>query len=205
MNTETTNPAAATDVRMDAYLNRLATALRHMPPAEKQDILLEIRAHVLDSVAASSDRKGAVDRVLRLLGTPEELAQRYDTERLLTRASRSFSPWLLLRTSWRWAKAGMKGTVAFFLALIGYGTAFGITIALILKPIMPSRVGVWWGRGDLNIGMVDHPEQMHELLGQWFVPVMAVFAFALAAGTTQALRWLMRRRGTIQYGSPMSF
>jgi hypothetical protein len=193
MNTETTNPAAATDVRMDAYLNRLATALRHMPPAEKQDILLEIRAHVLDSVAASSDRKGAVDRVLRLLGTPEELAQRYDTERLLTRASRSFSPWLLLRTSWRWAKAGMKGTVAFFLALIGYGTAFGITIALILKPIMPSRVGVWWGRGDLNIGMVDHPEQMHELLGQWFVPVMAVFAFALAAGTTQALRWLMRR------------
>jgi hypothetical protein len=176
-----------------------------MPPAEKQDILLEIRAHVLDSVAASSDRKGAVDRVLRLLGTPEELAQRYDTERLLTRASRSFSPWLLLRTSWRWAKAGMKGTVAFFLALIGYGTAFGITIALILKPIMPSRVGVWWGRGDLNIGMVDHPEQMHELLGQWFVPVMAVFAFALAAGTTQALRWLMRRRGTIQYGSPMSF
>jgi hypothetical protein len=205
MNTETTNPAAATDVRMDAYLNRLATALRHMPPAEKQDILLEIRAHVLDSVAASSDRKGAVDRVLRLLGTPEELAQRYDTERLLTRASRSFSPWLLLRTSWRWAKAGMKGTVAFFLALTGYGTAFGITIALILKPIMPSRVGVWWGRGDLNIGMVDHPEQMHELLGQWFVPVMAVFAFALAAGTTQALRWLMRRRGTIQYGSPMSF
>jgi hypothetical protein len=190
----TTNTAIATDARIEAYLSRLATALRRMRPAEKQDILLEIRAHVIDSASAAPDRDGAIDRVLRLLGAPEELAQRYDTERLLTRASRSFSPWFLLHTSWRWAKAGMKGTAAFFLALIGYGAAFGLTVALLLKPIMPSRVGMWWGRGDLNIGMTDHPGQMHELLGQWFVPVMAVFAFALAAGTTQALRWLMRPR-----------
>jgi hypothetical protein len=94
----------------------------------------------------------------------------------------------------------MKGTIAFFLALIGYGCALAVIVAVILKPMMPSRLGVWWGRGDLNIGMVDHPEQMHELLGQWFVPVIAVFAFALAVGTTQALRWLMRTRT-----SPPSF
>jgi len=185
---------AMIDVRIEAYLKRLDSALAPMPAEEKQDIVYEIRAHILDSVAAATDCEAAIDRVLRLLGPPEELALRYKTERLLTRASRSFSPWLLLSTSWRWAKTGMKGTIAFFLALFGYGMAFGLTVALILKPIMPSRVGMWWGRGDLNIGMVDHPEQMHELLGQWFVPVAAVFAFALAVGTTQALRWLMRRR-----------
>ncbi len=188
------NATSISDARIETYLKRLDSALTHMPAEEKQDIVYEIRAHVLDSVAAATDREAAIDRVLRLLGPPEELAQRYKTERLLTRASRSFSPWLLLSTSWRWAKTGAKGTMAFFLALFGYSTAFGLTVTLILKAIMPSRVGMWWGRGDLNIGMVDHPEQMHELLGQWFAPVIAVFAFALAVGTTQALRWLMRKR-----------
>jgi hypothetical protein len=188
------NTTSISDARVETYLKRLDAALAHMPAEEKQDIVYEIRAHVIDSVAAATDHEAAIDRVLRLLGPPQELAQRYQTERLLSRASRSFSPWLLLSTSWRWAKTGMKGTLAFFLALFGYGMAFGLTIALILKPIMPGRVGMWWGHGDLNIGVVDHPGQMHELLGQWFVPVMAVFAFALAIGTTQALRWLMRKR-----------
>jgi hypothetical protein len=188
------NATSVSDVRIETYLKRLDAACAHMSLEEKQDIVCEIRAHVLDSVVAASDRDAAIDRVLRLLGSPQELAQRYKTEQLLTRASRSFSPWVLLSTSWRWAKIGMKGTMAFFLAIIGYGMAFALTVALILKSIMPSRVGMWWGRGVLNIGPVEHPEQMHELLGQWFVPVIAVFAFSAAVGTTQALRRLMRRR-----------
>jgi uncharacterized membrane protein len=208
--TSTANPSSFADARIENYLARLESALRGMSnnlsEEEKQDILCEIRAHVVDSVAAARLRNevqpsevreagdAALSRVLKLLGTPEELAQRYNTERLLARAGSSFSPWLLLRTTWRWAKLGMKGTVAFFVALFGYSCAFALTVAVILKPVMPSRVGVWWGRGDLNVGMVDHPEQMHELLGQWFVPVMVVLAFALAVGTTHALRWLIRKR-----------
>ena len=35
---------------------------------------------------------------------------------------------------------------------------------------------------------------MHEVLGQWFVPVIALAAFAAAIGTTSGLRWLMRKR-----------
>jgi hypothetical protein len=162
------------------------------------DILFEIRAHIVDSVAAAQDRDAVISRVLRLLGDPRKLAQRYKAEQMLARASRSFSPLLLLSTTWGWAKLGMKGTVALFVALFGYGVALGLTITLILKPIMPSRVGVWWGHGDLNVGMVDHPGQMHELLGQWFVPVMVVVAFVFAVGTTQAVRWLIRQRAPKQ-------
>lgn len=188
------------DARIEKYLSRLDSALRGLSAEEKQDILFEIRTHIVDSVAAAPDRDAATDRVLRLLGDAKELAQRYHAERMLTRASRSFSPLLLLRTTWGWARLGMKGTIALFVALFGYGVALGLTITVILKPVMPSRVGVWWGEGDLNIGMVDHPERMHELLGQSFVPVMLVCAFALAVGTTQALRWIIRRRNP-----PMSF
>ena len=88
----------------------------------------------------------------------------------------------------------MKGTLAFLLALFGYTTALGLTASVFLKPFMPSRVGLWVGQEGLNVGVPAQPEQMHELLGRWFVPVIAVCAFAIAVGTTHALRWLIRRR-----------
>ncbi len=190
-----TTIAPVIDTRIETYLSRLATALAAMAPPERDEIVREIRAHILDSVSGTTNPVGAVERVLRLLGAPEELADRYTTERLLTRAGHSFSPWLLLRTSWRWAKLGITGTITFFVALIGYGTALALTVALLAKPFMPSRMGMWLGPGRLNIGASDHPG-MHELLGQWFVPVIAVAAFAIAVGTTQALRWLIHKRSS---------
>jgi uncharacterized membrane protein len=187
------------DSRVEGYLGRLNSALRGISAAEKQEILFEIRAHIVDSVTSAPNREAAISRVLRLLGTPEELAQRYHTERLLIRASHSFSPWILLQTTWRWAKLGMKGTLAFFLALFGYGAAFTLTVVVILKPFRKANVGMWWGNDSFIIGAPAHPAGMHELLGQLFVPVMAAFAFALAVGTTHALRWLIRKRSTTSF------
>ncbi|HZW96720.1 MAG TPA: hypothetical protein VFF64_27495 [Candidatus Eremiobacteraceae bacterium] len=186
--------AQTADNGIETYLARLDAALAGVALPEKDEILREIRAHVLDSVADSTDRDAAVDRVLRLLGAPEQLAERYGTECQLTRASGSFSPWLLLRTSWRWARLGMIGTIAFVLGLLGYSLALGLTITLLLKPVMPSRVGLWLGSGNLFLGVPANRAGMHEVLGQWFVPVVALVAFATAIGTTSALRWLMRKR-----------
>src|SRR5579884_2502627 len=101
------------DTRIETYLTRLHSAFHGVSPEQQQDILREIRAHIMDSTEHSSDQAGAVDRVLRLLGTPEDLAARYSAECQLERASRSFSPWLILRTCWQWAKLGIKGTLAF--------------------------------------------------------------------------------------------
>ena len=198
-----TTSALITDKRIEGYMSRLDRALDSLAPAEKTEILREIRAHILDSTEHAADREGTVDRVLRLLGTPEELAERYGTECLFTRASRSFSPWLLLRTSWRWAKLGIKGTMTFLLALFGYTTALSLTVAVFLKPFMPSKIGMWVGPEGLNIGVPSHPKLMHELLGRWFVPVIAVAAFLFAIGTTQALRWMIRKRAP-NAGYPMS-
>jgi len=183
------------DARIENYLSRLETAMRGISARDQEDILREIRAHILDSVAGSANGEAAVDRVLGLLGTPEELAGRYRTECQLTRASRSFSPWLLLSTCWGWAKLGVKGTLAFLVALFGYATALGLTVAVFLKPFMPSKIGTWVGpEGFVAVGVPAHPEVMHELLGNYFVPVMAVVAFGFAIGTTHALRWMIRKR-----------
>jgi uncharacterized membrane protein len=190
-----TTETSLTNQRVDTYLARLERALAGVSPPERSEIVREIRAHILDSVSGSTDPQGATDRVLRLLGAPEELANRYAAESLFTRARSSFSPLLLVHTSWRWAKLGMRGMAAFFLAIFGYTTALALTVSVFLKPFVPG-VGLWLGREGLNVGVPTHPGQNHELLGQWFVPVIAVCAFAAAIGTTQALRWLIRRRAS---------
>jgi len=185
--------AQLTDQRIETYLSRLNTALTGVAPSQKDEILLEIRAHIMDTIAGAADRDGAVDRVLRLLGTSEDLAERYGTECLLTRAGSSFSPWLLLRTCWRWAGLGIKGTLAFFLAVVGYSTALALTVSVFLKPFVPG-VGLWSGPQSFHVGIEAQSGEMHELLGSWFVPVIATVAFLAAIGTTHALRWMIRKR-----------
>lgn len=189
------------DEQIENYLSRLALAMANTSAEDKQDIVREIRAHIADSVVGSSDPQSAVERVLGLLGTPEQLARRYRTECQLRRASRSFSPWLLLRTCSNWAKTGVKGTLAFLIALFGYAMALGLTISIFVKPFMPSRMGLWIGPEGFNVGIPSHPEAMHELLGNYFIPVIAAAAFAFAIGTTHALRWMIRKRSPRQrYG-----
>ena len=182
------------DEQIENYLSRLATAMAKTSVEDKEDVVREIRAHIADSVVGSSDRPAAVGRVLGLLGTPEQLALRYRAECQLTRASRSFSPWLLLRTCWGWSKTGAKGTLAFLIALFGYAMALGLTISIFVKPFMPSRMGLWIGPQGFNVGIPSHPEAMRELLGKYFIPVIAVAAFAFAIATTHALRWMIRKR-----------
>jgi uncharacterized membrane protein len=185
------------DERIDLYMAKLQDALAGVVSSEREDILREIHAHIVESTASASDRDAAVDRILQLLGAPEELARRYSTEILLTRAGRSFSPLFLLRTCWSWAKLGMKGTVTFLLALFGYTAALALTVALFLKPFMP-KIGTWVGNeGFILVGVPSHPERMHEVLGNYFIPVITVAAFGFAIGTTQMLRWIIRKRSSI--------
>ena len=179
--------------RMETYLEQLEKALGGVAPAEKEEIIREIRAHIMDSVSDATDENGALERVLRMLGAPKELAQRYTTESLLTRASDSFSPLVLIRTSWRWAMMGVKGLFAFLLAVFGYGMALAFTASILLKPFMPASVGMWLGPHNLEIGTTQDPRS-HELLGNLFIPVIAAAAFVAAVGTTQGLRWLFRKR-----------
>jgi hypothetical protein len=51
------------DARMETYLNRLESALRGLRPEYREDILREIRAHIMDSAEHSADPAGAIDRV----------------------------------------------------------------------------------------------------------------------------------------------
>jgi hypothetical protein len=71
--------------------------------------------------------------------------------------------------------------------------ALAFTVSIFLKPFVPA-IGLWLGPHTLHVGADADSPGTRELLGQWFVPVIAVAAFLIAIGTTQALRWMIRGR-----------
>jgi hypothetical protein len=187
-----TNLTPTRNEQIETYLARLDEALKGMRREQRDEILKEIRTHILDSLP--DNPQAAIEPVLRALGAPERLAEHYRTEFLLAQASHSFSPWLLLSTAWRWAHTGVRGFVVFLVAALGYGAAVTFLITVLLKPFLPNQVGLWVGRGTLEFGTPGHRAGLHEVLGNSYIPVTMLLAFGAAVGTTHALRWLIRTR-----------
>jgi len=187
-----TNLTIVRNEQIESYLADLHEALKDVSRDQRDEILREIRTHILDSLR--DNPQSAVETVLRGLGAPERLAEQYQTEVLLTQASHSFSPWLLLSTAWRWAHTGIRGFAVFMVAIVGYGMALGLLLTVLLKPFFPDHIGLWVGHGNFVFGATSRTAGVRDVLGSLYIPVAMVLAFGIAVGTTHALRWLMRTR-----------
>jgi hypothetical protein len=161
---------------------------------EREDIVEEIRAHVLDRV---SDSGMSVVEVLERLGPAQDLARAYNNGALLRRARFSFSPLLILRAAFAWAMTGVHGMIAFVVALIGYVTGFLFMVAGLMKPFFPKELGLFIGPDE---GMVItfrsnlQPDAVvHEVLGPWFTIVCLALGILILIATTILMRKLLPR------------
>jgi hypothetical protein len=216
----------STDSAMAAvneYLARLRKAFAYLPSAERDEMVEEVRSHVLERIEAEPCvTEQVVNGILRAVGDPKELASQHKTEAMLRRAVRSKSPWVLLRSTLEWATTGTAGVIALFVTLTGYGCAAVCYLSVFLKPFFPARVGLWlrpehiltlgyWdGRFSGTevygisvrppvsfvlgtLGPTDGP--VRELLGSWLLPVGVLCGGVFVVGTTLLTRWFIRRFG----------
>jgi hypothetical protein len=98
------------DPKLEAYLAALDRALGPVPTSDRADIVMEIKSHVLSSLEAHPEQNVAA--VLRALGEPESVANRYLVERGLKPGKASKSPML------KWLTIGFLGTLAILALLI---------------------------------------------------------------------------------------
>jgi hypothetical protein len=179
--------------RIDSYLINLRKCLGELPQEEVQDILLEIRGHILEQAEAKGELTEArILEILRALGRPEEIGVLYQSEAMIARARASWSPQLILRTTMRWAMSSARGFAIFMLGLVGYGLSLGFLITAFAKPFYPENVGLWYGPNLFSMGYHSNIEGLQELLGWWVVPVGIVFGSLFLVGTTRALRWALK-------------
>jgi hypothetical protein len=189
----------APQTRIDAYLAEFRTHLRSLPHEQMLDIVEEIRSHLRDTAEASGPMtEASLNAALHRLGPASALAASYLTENLLARAERSRSPWLLLKSSFRWASLSVQGFLVFFGALIGYSLAAAFSYCALAKPLNPRNVGLWKVGDDnfsLHLGLSHSlaPPVGQEVLGMWIIPLGLIAAMILVLLTTEiGLRTIRR-------------
>jgi uncharacterized membrane protein len=140
----------AMDSKLERYVTRLETALAQLAPDERQQVLQDIRSHIVDSLDAGKP----LDAVLGALGSADDLARAYRVELLLRNDPRQVMS-LLERLGRYLQLAGLLlvGSVPTFMALVVFGTVgvtfvavgIGVFVAGFLGPFdllpAPAQVG----------------------------------------------------------------
>lgn len=178
--------------QIDDYLSILRNALGPITLDEREEIVREIHAHIRDSVEQPGNDAAIV---LERLGPAKELAAQYRDGILIRRASRSFSPVLLLRATLRLTSKGIFGVLVFFCGVFGYAIGAGFVATAFVKCIYPQNVGVWSIGGHfVNSGALfpPPPPPAHEILGWWYIPIAFVIGSLLLICTTTAIRFFLR-------------
>ena len=177
------------EMQIENYLTALRSHLGPLTIAEREEIVLEIGAHIRDSAEQSGT---SVPAILARLGTAEGLAAQYREGLLIRQASRSFSPLVLLRAALRLATKGIFGVLVFFLGMFGYAIGGGMVLTALVKPILPENTGLWFdGNGHLMSSGVQFPppgSSAHEVLGLWYIPLALIVGSLTLLATTWAIR-----------------
>lgn len=178
--------------RMNAYLEQLRKRLRGMRDGDVDEILAELRAHILEKAGATGAfAPDVVESTLAALGTPEALAAEYFTEQLLVRVEVSRSPLRILRGLFHWASLSLAGFAVLVGAVSGYSLGILFVFAAGTKLLHPRTAGLWrLGGGDslefsLRLGFGTPPSSGTELLGWWIVPLGLLFGCGLLVLTTR--------------------
>ena len=187
MNTATCSPM------IENYFAQLGSKMADLPQNQRQDFLMELRAHVMDRLEqVASPSEEDCRNVLNALGTPDEIARQYRMELLLKRSTWRISPISVLRTSLRWTVAGIQGYLVFIVAMIGYVVSACFFITALLKPIFPHHVGLFVNEEGVQIARFPFQPHGHELLGNYFIPLAVILGYLITLATTLLIRFLAR-------------
>jgi uncharacterized membrane protein len=180
------------EIQIESYLTTLRLHLGPVTLAEREEIVREIEAHVRDSAEESG---ATAETILARLGPAEELAAQYRDGLLISKASRSFSPLVLLRATLRLATKGLSGILVFFCGIFGYSFGGSLVLTALIKPILPANTGWWYNDGHLvSAGVLFPPPAppAHEVLGMWYIPLALTSGSLLLLLTTFLIRTSLR-------------
>lgn len=176
--------------QIDHYLSVFQSHLRSVTLDQREEIIREIGAHIRDSVEERD-----VASVLSRLGPPEELAAQYCDGMLIQQASRSFSPFLLLRGALRLATKGIFGILVLVYGFFGYVFGAGIALTGLIKPLSPENTGTWMQNGHIvSSGALLQvpPPPAHEVLGSWYIVIALIVGSLLLVSTTIVIRFCLK-------------
>jgi uncharacterized membrane protein len=158
---------------LETYLAQVRRNLKGLSEAEIREVLLELRAHVLDRVEGHLT-PGTVETALAALGSPRDVARANVTERVAAVMEKDRGFFAVLAAVVRLAGLSLAGFGLFLVSLVGYAVAVGLLFIGVDKVIHPGQVGLWRSGESWVLGATDHPQRSVELLGWSLVPMALV-------------------------------
>jgi uncharacterized membrane protein len=200
-----TSMTTRNEQRIEAYLNRLRVNLRGFKSEDADEIVDELRSHILEKISESEAElpgiaENALDAALAGLGSPEQLAAQYAADKVLARTEAARSPFRILQSLFRWATLSTAGLFLFLTTLIGYLSGIVFILVAIAKVFHPHSAGLW----SIANGIDDHeysfrlgfgtpPSTGKDVLGWWIVPLGWMAGGGLVMLTTQVAVWFVRQ------------
>ena len=172
----------------DVFLRKVRQGLASLPAAEQEDLIAELRSHLVERQS-----QGRPDP-LAGFETPEQLAADLVAEYALRGALARGTSWALGQALFVAARDSLLGLFVLLPLLILQLAALLLLLSAALKPFFPGHVGLWTGDGQFFVGIAKPHAGMHEALGWWAIPVLAAAGALLFWLSNRAMLALVRWR-----------
>lgn len=175
------------------YLERIEAMLEPLRPTAREEIVQELKTHLLDSIRYDNAEQEA-ERVMNAtekLGRPEEYLEPIVTDRIIEEGATTYNPLWVLKGLGRTLTRGVKKTLLGLLFSVGYLISLSLIGMALLEPFIPHHVGLFYGAGKgiggYMFGILDQTDGMTEILGIWVIPLGLASGLLIYGGLTQIL------------------
>lgn len=174
------------------YFKGINRILRSVPKKQREELVLELKGHVLESISKDivKDEANRVLNAIEKLGDPEDFIRPLVADRLLLDASNTLNPKnVFLGLVFNFYSGIKRASVATVLG-IGY-FFFGIIFFLtIFKIFFPNNFGFFIKTNGVPIigFQMDMPPGAQDVLGLWTIPIGMAISFILYFILTKLLK-----------------
>lgn len=180
----------------DNYMRRMKRTVSTLNKADSEEVLLEFNSHIFEATLSPKDipEEDLLLNVLDKLGDPEEVLKPLIADKKLAEATRTLNPVHIFKA----LVLNIGNGISYFIFSILYLSLFGFVYTIYLKIINPKEVGLYFVNGTLEtLGTykgINPNDNVVEVLGNWFIPVMMACIIVLFIIITLLLRIKQRMK-----------
>lgn len=181
----------------DNYMRRMRRTVSTLNKVDSEEVLLEFNSHIFEatqSIKNTTKEEDVLLIVLEKLGDPEEVIKPLIADKKLAEATRTLNPIHIFKA----LVLNIKNGISYVIFLLLYFSLFIFIYSIILKIINPKEVGLYFVNGALEtLGTykgVNPNDNVVEVLGNWFIPVMMACIIVLFIIITLLLRLKQRMK-----------
>ncbi len=157
------------------YLKRIDRVTKGLPKKDQKEVLMEFNSHIYEGLQQNINTN-EIDRLLDILeklGSPEEVLKPLIADKKMEQATRTFNPLHMVKA----LALNVTNGISYVIFFVLYLMLFGFVFLIYSKLTNPVETGLFFdgnhfqALGRINPGYIKGT-QIHEVLGQWFIPVM---------------------------------